>query len=311
MLPFYKNPGQLMRKITLATLVFTVCIGAVLVLVQIKPFWVDEWFIIDSLKTKDVTGIFGQLDFMQQFPRVYLALIKVFTSFFNYSYFSLRLPSYLVSVSSFTYTEYFVEMKQYPMDIFMSVAALWQLSELLQLKEDNAVNISRYVFLCAGFLIVPFFSYTYLIAIAPAYFVIFLQTISILKSDRPGAVKRRILVMQWGAILISVSGVFLFYLLDAKQLATDKIMYDRWSFLIINEGNKLYSFFTSFYTLFSQTGNGLVFESLFGILGIGGFIFGIVSCIKGYLKREESLEMQMRTSGWRRIKRYLYLLQPA
>ena len=87
----YKNPDILIHKITLVTLLFIVCIGTVLVLAQIKPFWVDEWFIIYNLKTKNAAALFGQLEFMQQFPRVYLVLLKSFTSFFNYRA-SLKTP---------------------------------------------------------------------------------------------------------------------------------------------------------------------------------------------------------------------------
>lgn len=136
-----KDKAPLMQKITLVALLMVAGIGAVMVFVQIKPFWVDEWFIMSSLKTKNSKEIFGQLNFMQQFPRVYLSLFRSFTSSFSYSYTSLRLPSYIVSlltmvlgfrltkkigddsifarylfilvvVSSFTFTEYYVEVKQ-------------------------------------------------------------------------------------------------------------------------------------------------------------------------------------------------------
>ena len=314
---------KLVRKLTLFTLLFIICIGLVLVFVPIQPFWVDEWFIISSLKTKNIAQIFGQLNFMQQFPRVYLALVKVFTHFFNYSYFSLRFPSFVVSmstivlgyrvlnklfgrdsflrylfvliiVSSFTFTEYFVEMKQYPMDIFASVLAIWQLIELLEISRDNNVKVRRYLFLCAGFLIAPCFSYTYPIAIAPAYIVVLLQTIAIFKSGQPLTKKKRITITQWVPLLIGLIGMALFYFIDAKQLATDRIMHDRWSFLMLDSDHKFVSFCSGFYSLFSQTGNGIVFENIFGVLGICGFILGVVSGAKGILEREYSLELQLR-----------------
>ncbi len=311
------------RRLTLLTLLFTIGIGLALVLFCIQPFWVDEWFIISSLKTKNTKEIFGQLNFMQQFPRVYLALIKSFSSFFNYSYFSLRFPSFLASItaiavswrvmnklyskgqlarylfvliiiSSFTFTEYFVEMKQYPMDILASVVALWQLIALLDLSRPGTLKIGKYLFLCASFLIVPFFSYTYPVAIAPAYVVLLLQAIAVLKSNRLAAVKRAMIIQQWLPLVLGLLGIFIFYFIDAKQLATDKVMYDRWSFLIMDNDHKLLSFFTSVYTLFSQTGSGIFFENLFGLLGIFGFVFGVVSGAKNLFGNENGIERQVR-----------------
>ncbi len=318
----YRTPCCVIRRITLGTLLFIILMGAVLVLLPIKPFWVDEWFIIDSLKTKDAMSLFGQLDFMQQFPRVYLVILKGFTSVFDYSYFSLRLPSYLVSVSTivltwkvadklfetrlftryllvlilvsaFTFTEYFVEMKQYPMDILLSVLAIWQLIELAGLGAGSKVKTGRYLFLCASFCIAPFFSYTYSITIAPVFVVTLFHTITILRSNSPSSVKRKAVFMQWLPLFICAIGVGLFYAIDAKHLTTDKIMYERWSFLIFNDGNKLSSFFSGFYTLFSQTGSGLVFETLFGVIGICSFINGMAYCARNYFRKEQTLQLQI------------------
>jgi len=317
-----KNSGVFIQNITLITLSFIICIGAVMVIAPIKPFWVDEWFIISSLKTKSSAELMGQLNFMQQFPRIYLELFKSFSSFFNYSYSALRLPSFLVSAatiilsykvmkklygqqvftrylfvlllaSSFTFCEYFVEVKQYAMDILLSVVAIWQLIELLNLGAGKIVNIRKYIFLCAGFFIAPFFSYTYPIAIAPAYGIILLQTIGSFK-NKGNPTKWKTTLLQWIPLLTSALGIALFYIIDAKQLATDKCMYERWSFLMIDNNHKIFSFLTGCYTLFSQTGAGLLYETIFGILGVSAFILGIVSCIKNYIKKEQSLEVQVR-----------------
>ena len=311
-----KNPEKFAYVITLITLIFLVCMGATLVLFRIQPFWVDEWFIISSLKTKSIRELFGQLNFMQQFPRVYLALIKSFSSFFNYSYFSLRFPSFMVSVativlsyrvmnkiydrsqiarylfvlilvSSFTFTEYFVEMKQYPMDILMSVVALWQLIELVRVGRGEEIKTARYVLLCTSFLIVPFFSYTYPIAIVPAYVVVFLQSLAILRNGGLSGNNKRIIARQWAPLLLGIIGIFGFYAVDARHLASDAIMYERWSFLLVNSDHKFLSFLSSIYSLFSQTGNGIIFENLFGVLGICGLLFGISATIKSRLKINE------------------------
>ncbi len=53
-----------------------------------------------------------------------------------------------------------------------------------------------------------------------------------------------------GAFNNRYAGISAFYMLDARNLATDKIMYDRWSFLIIDNNNKLLSFCKNCYVLF-------------------------------------------------------------
>ena len=320
----FNNADKIIRTITLCVLLFTVGIGAIMVFCEVKPFWVDEWFIIYSLKTKNAHDIFGQLAFMQQFPRVYLALLRYFTSWCKYSYVSLRLPSYLISiativlsyrvmkrifdkqlfsrylfvlilVSAFTFTEYFVEMKQYAMDILLSILALWQLLELVNIKASSPINVKRYLLLCISFLVVPFFSYTYPIAIVPVYTVVLMQTAFIVRHDSEAITKRNTIILKWLPLFLCTISVFAFYIIDARQLATDKIMYDRWSFLLVGDTNKFYAFCTGFYTLFAQTGNGLLFEILFGILGIASFIYGIVYCLRRMYKREYSFELLLKT----------------
>ena len=326
-----KDPLKLIGRITIATLIFNICIGAVLVAARVKPFFVDEWFIIYSLKTKTPAELFGQLAFMQQFPRVYLALIKYFTSVLDYSYFSIRLLPFLAScgviilsyrlmkkmyneavftrylfililISSFTFTEYFVEMKQYTMDILLSLLALWQLHAILSLKGVQKLKTGRYLLLCTGFLIVPFFSYTYLLAIAPAYGVLALQMITVLKSEAPAVEKRNTIVRQIIPLITGAIGISFFYMLDARQLANDKCMYDRWSFLLPGSENKFYSFCSTFYAFFSQLGSGIVYENIFGVLGILSFVYGVVSVVRDYLKKAYT------TDEWLRLYSCLLLL---
>src|SRR5690606_18073544 len=139
-----------------------------------------------------------------QFPRVYLQLTKIVSSFFDYTYFSLRFPAYflaalnvwfcfrlmkriykplflecylfvLMTVSNFTFIEYLVQTKHYQMEILMSLTALWQMLEMISLFEKGLRHKARYVLLCAVFLIAPFFSYTYPIAVAPVFIVVLLQ----------------------------------------------------------------------------------------------------------------------------------------
>ncbi|PQJ10238.1 hypothetical protein CJD36_016245 [Flavipsychrobacter stenotrophus] len=311
------------RVITLVSLLFLIVIGGIMVAVEIRPFWVDEWFIIYNLKTRAAGDMFTKLEFMQQFPRTYLASLKRFTAFFNYSYSSLRLPSYLVSlfsmalvwkvmkrifepavytrylltlvlISSFTFLKYYVEMKQYPMDILMSVVALWQLLELLEIDKIQTGFAMRYALLCQSFAVVPFFSYTYLLAIAPVYGVLFLQAISVIRSNADVGVKSKTLIRQWVPLIIGLASIATFYNIDVRQLATDAVMYDRWNFIMLDNNHKVLSFFMSAYSLFAQVGTGDLFENVFGVLGVVSFIAGAVQVIKGWLRKEQSLDIQLR-----------------
>lgn len=311
------------RVIALVSLLFLIVIGGIMVAVEIRPFWVDEWFIIYNLKTRAAGDMFAKLEFMQQFPRTYLVSLKRFTAFFNYSYLSLRLPSYLVSlcsmvlvwkvmkrifepsvytrylltlvlISSFTFLKYYVEMKQYPMDILMSVVALWQLLELLEIDKIQTGFARRYAVLCLSFAVVPFFSYTYLLAIAPVYSVLFLQAISIIRSTTDMGVKSNTLIKQLVPLIIGLASIATFYTIDVRQLATDDVMYDRWNFIMLDNNHKVLSFFMSAYSLFAQVGTGDLFENVFGVLGVVSFIAGVVYVIKGWLRKEQSLQMQLR-----------------
>ncbi len=148
--------------------------GAAISLFEIKPFWLDEWNVIYNLKTKTYAQLGGKLDYGQQFPRVYLQIIKYITQPFDYSYTSLRLPSFVVHVSGLifcyilsgrifgkqnayrffwlfiyasysTSVEYFVQTKQYTMEMLLALVALWQLLELLNTGAKN-IRFTRYLF---------------------------------------------------------------------------------------------------------------------------------------------------------------------
>jgi len=310
--------------ITFVTVVFIACVGALFVIAPARPFWIDEWFTIYNLKTKSAAELMGPLDLMQQFPRVYLVLLKWFVSFFDYSYVSLRLPSYVISlltivlsyrvmnkifgkqivarhlfvlilISSYTFTEYFVQAKQYSMDIFLSVFAVWQLVALQEIKPGHATSPGRYAFLCISFLIVPFLSYPYTIAIAPVFVVAMFRCISLLNAKEHLPAKWKTIGLQCFPLLICAASIALFYEIDIKQLSQDKNMYRFWEFLLPDANNKLHSTLTAFYKVFSQLGSGDIFGNLFGILGIAAFISGIIFCIKAYTRKQHDLSFDLAT----------------
>ncbi len=287
---------------SVTTLLFLVGYSLILVLVQIKPFWIDEWRVIYNLKYKSPTMLLGQLDFMQQFPRVYLEIIKGFTSMFDYSYLTLRLPSFLVGtfaiifcyrlmkkifpaaylnrfllvmimVSSYPFTEYFVQVKQYTMDILLSLVAIWQLLELLRIKEVFPGK-GRYLLLCFSFFICPFFSYTYPIAVAPVFLIVLIHSVDLFRRRNDAIVKRKIFRL-WLPLFLGVISIGVFYLIDVAQLMADKGMRQFWGPLMMNDGFSWGLFFINVYLFLSEAGSGLVYTVLFGVLGIISFGYGI------------------------------------
>ncbi len=299
-----RNANKIMRYASITTLTFIVCWGGLLVLAQIKPLLIDEWRIIYNLKYKDAAGLWGDLDFMQQFPRVYLEIIKAFSSVCDYSYFSLRFPSFLIGtltiffayrltarlfrhneVSRFlfvliiaaspTFTDYFVQVKQYTMDILLGVLSIWQLLELLQTAHSPKPPGKRYILLCASFLIAPFFSYTYPIIIAPVFIIALLQSIMQLRQHRWLDAKR-FLVRIWLPLMVSAIAIAVFYRVDASRLMNEKGMHAYWDYRMMQHGFHPYQFFTAFYNLFALCGAGILFELIFGMLGVLGFINAVI-----------------------------------
>lgn len=303
------DPEKIAKAVTIVTLFVVVAWGLVSVVAEVRPFWVDEWRIIYNLKFKTPEEIWGKLAFMQQFPRVYLFVLKLFAATFNYSYFSLRLPSYLIGLSTIaaiyklsnklystannsrllmvmmlvscgTFTEYFVQVKQYTMDLFLCVIAIHQLLYLSGYGSGKKVNVAGYSLLCLSFLVAPFFSYTYSIAIAPVYTVILVQNILQWGADDNTRKKIKTILLQWVPLFICTFSITVFYSIDIAQLSRDKDMHVYWGHLMMQDGFDIRIFFTNIFHLFAQVGSGFIFWWLFGLLGVAGFGYGIYRCSK-------------------------------
>ena len=277
--------------------------GFIIVFFPIKPFWVDEWRIIYNLKTKDAAALWGPLDLMQQFPRMYLQVIKAFTQFFDYSYISLRFPAFalgtltllfsyqimqrlyptsqivkylfiLILASSPTFAEYYIQVKQYTMDLFMSVLALWQLLELLRLREPVKTSFVMYLLLCISFLAAPFFSYSYPILAGPIFIISAMQ----LFIDMPaGATLRKAvyIVKLIFPLLLCMASMGVFYIIDVAQLMKDDGMKIFWQSMMMQHGFDPLHFIYAFYLIFANVGSGLLFEIIYGITGMSAFILAI------------------------------------
>lgn len=266
--------------------------GAAMACFEIKPFWHDEWRLIYNLKFKTHTTLWGDLFYTQQFPRVYLQLLKYFTEAFHYNYFSLRVPAFLVAVasvflcwylmnrifykdspvkflfvlillSSNTFIEYFVQTKHYEMEIFMSLVALWQCLEIIYWDKKCSL---RFLSISVSLLVAPFFSYTYPIAIAPFFIIVLFQFFTIKNPNR---------YLLFFPVLASLCGIALFYYIDVAQLMADEEMKLFWKFRMMSEGGGWLKTFEKLWGFFAKVGAGFVFEIVFGVLGIYAFYWNV------------------------------------
>ena len=280
-----------------------------MVFAQVKPFWIDEARVIYNLKFKDAAMLWGKLDYLQQFPRVYLQMVKKFTASLDYSYVSLRIPSFIVGttlilfayrlmnklystdnynrflfililVSASTFTDYYVEIKQYTMDLLLGFVAIWQLLELVQLSSNKILNTRRYLLLCASFVIVPFFSYTYPIAIAPVYMIYLTFSVITLMDKDIVSGKARIMARLLFPLLLCSASIVVFYVVDVNQLMADKDMHRFWGHLMMKKGFSIPVFFYGFYNLFAEIGSGMLYWYIFGVLGIVSFLSGAYHFLK-------------------------------
>ncbi len=311
MFKFQSSPDKLVKKVTLAALAVMLCWGLFLVLVQIKPFAIDEWRIIYNLKFRNASALLGPLEFVQQFPRVYLEVIKAFTSVFDYSYFSLRLPSFLVGtatmalawklmnrifgkeqpgryllvliiIASPAFFVHYVEMKQYTMDILLSLVGIWQLLQLQDISKGTPFSVRKYLLLCLSFVAAPFFSYTYPIVITPLFFIVFMYSIRSIRIQKEGL--GIVLFRIWLPLIFSAISIVAFYHFDAARLLKDNKMHLYWQYLMMPDSFDPLLFCKAFYNLFALAGSGLFFEVLIGTLGMMAFFYSIKECA-GSLKK--------------------------
>jgi hypothetical protein len=298
---FYKVSAKGIQKFikpaTIAIIVYLFCFGIAMALFPIRPFWNDEWRLIYNIKFKSISQLWGTLDLLQECPRVYLSLLKVISAAFDYSYTSLRLPPLLIGlasiflifhlrkkffpentvfsylfilivVSSQTFTDYLVQVKQYEIDIFLSLVALWQFWTLLKISKEGQVHKASYILLLVSLLIVPYFSYTYPIAIAPAFPIIFLLPL-LSKADAQS--KRRRLISLYVPLLLAAISILVFYVIDVKNVMADERMYASYQQAYYRHHQE--TFIEDFWKLFALVGSGFVFELIFGIIGIASFFY--------------------------------------
>jgi hypothetical protein len=281
-----------------------VACGAIMVFWETHPFFLDEWAIIYNLKYKTSGQLWGGLDKVQQFPRVYLHIIQWFSSMFNYSYISLRLPSFLVHCFGLWYciylskrifkdnvlyqwlwvllyaayptsVFYFVLTKQYTMEMLLGLVGIAQLILLININNGKNVSNTKYLLLCLSFLIAPLFSYTYPMIAAPIFGVVLLNTIS----------KGKDITRQWIALVCCAIGIIALYKLDITQVMKDQGMANYWKDYYMVNGFNFKELCYHLYMCFALFGRG-AFMVVMAVVGLAAWLFGTYQSI-GILKRKE------------------------
>ena len=299
------KPVRLVALITLAIFFFFFFLITCL---PLFPFWIDEWLLIDNLKFKTSAQLWHALEHTQQFPRVYLQLIKSFSAACDYSYTSLRLPSFLahsfglillyrlsrrifrddhlsrfcwvmIYVSFSTSIHYFVQLKQYTMEMALSLVGIWQLLELIRIETKKSSQ-RTWLLLCASFALCPFFSYTYPIVVAPVYLLVAIRSIK----------SAQWRIATWIPLFIGILAVGLFYLLDVRQVLADEGMQDFWKDLLMKTFS-VKTFFTNTYMMFSNLGSGDLFGNIMGVLGLAAFLYSTYRTVKTILSAKDEKEL--------------------
>ncbi len=297
------------------TIAFFLCTGLIAAVTAIQPFWLDEWFIIQNLKFRTPEALWGKLEYMQQFPRLYLQAFKVISGTFHYSYSSLRLPSFIVHTAGvilclslgrklfkgyapavFTFVliyisfktslDYFVQVKQYTMEMFLGLVAIWQLMSIHQILNRERLSIPHWVMLYVSMAVVTFFSYTYPItAVAMLYIIIMRRTMK-----QQDTVQDKYNPHIPALIVLSAAGIALFYIYDVMYVMHDTGMQEYWKDFIMKDGFSFSLFFGNIFKLFAHQGAGALFEIIFGILGIAGWVLGFYEFRKN-VKSSEPLDI--------------------
>ncbi len=266
---------------------FVILIETYQVIFTVKPFWLDEWFIIYNLKFNRTDEIFRDLDYSQQFPRILLYSINKFSGYFNYSYQALRIPSFVamtaaiyiyIRISSKIYidplnkwvtvlcilsfktvSQYFIQTKHYSFEILFAVLIIYQLIYITRAVKNHKIEVNYVI----STLLIPvgfFCSYTYPILIVPALVVLLIQ-IKIKSSYYIGIIP----------LVLSLISLLTAYSLDYSHVLSDSEMQSYWHSKIFSRAN-WQTGLSNIWIFFSNVGAGLVFEYLLGSLIVVGII---------------------------------------
>jgi hypothetical protein len=241
-------------------LIFFVIGSQVYSLINVKGFWLDEWFILYNIKFRSYSGLFNTLFYSQQFPRIYLSIVKFIAEIFNYNYFAIRVLPFLFqivniflvyfSISKIVFPSdkfkaflfvlfflsfhttffYFSQLKAYTADIFFTLMSVWYFTFLS--KNYKSLSISSVSYLGMLFFIFSgvFLSYTFPIIFAPILFFLFLTFLSEIREHQISL--KSILPMA-----VFIVALVLSYFTDLRFVLSDKGQYQNFSMYVMNYGS--------------------------------------------------------------------------
>jgi hypothetical protein len=169
----------------------------------------------------------------------------------------------LLFVSFHTAIRYFVQTKQYTMEMLLMAAGLWQLIIFHRFFQGGS-NKVHYSLACFIFGVAPFFSYTYPVVAAPIVGSLLIEAGMNLK----GGVSQKLFKLLLPVFIFTVA-IGVVYKVDVQHVLADKGMKDYWK-SNLSQGSVKDLF--NVYDMISHLGSGMVFEilfTLFILLGIG------------------------------------------
>src|SRR5689334_21647359 len=84
-------PGFLTGRFFIWAAAVAVIAIAIIRYIQAPSFWLDEAFIAVSVRNRSLSAVFAPLEYVQYFPRLYLAVIVMLRNLLGYQIWSLRL----------------------------------------------------------------------------------------------------------------------------------------------------------------------------------------------------------------------------
>ena len=210
-----------------------------------------------NIKFRNYAALFDNLYYAQQFPRVYLCIVKFLSEIFNYNYFAIRILPFLFQViniflvyfliskivfpknklkallfvllflSFHTTLFYFSQLKHYTMDIFFTLISTWYFYELSSYYERITTKSLVYISMLLCIFIGPFFSYTFPIVIAPlmiGFFITFLLEYN----NKIFSIKALL------PIILFIISLCLNYYTDLQFVLHDKGQYHNFDMFVMN-----------------------------------------------------------------------------
>jgi hypothetical protein len=289
----FLKKDRIPETIALIALLGWIGFQASLVLFEMRAFWLDEWFIIANLKSHTSLELWGQLDHSQQFPRLYLQILKWVSEAGHYSYTALRLVPFLVYLISLplawwvanflfpdarwkvwttfllflsypTALHYSIQVKAYTMEMLAGIAALAQYGLWFRFLRSGKINGWILALSLMGALLLPFLSYSYPMALAPL-----LVHLVWTSRSRKAAM---------GLLALHLAGLAGAWFSDIHQVLADTTMKSYWADKMFRawDPESWKRLFPNLFDFLRVAGNGYAVQVVLGLL----LLAGIFRCLK-------------------------------